>query len=40
MLPDMAPMTNHEPRIPLHNLCLFKLGIPLGEMFLLSDLAD
>jgi hypothetical protein len=27
-------------RIPLHNLCLFKLGIPLGEMFLLSELAD
>jgi hypothetical protein len=27
-------------RIPLHNLCLFKLGMPLGEMFLLSDLAD
>ena len=40
MLPDMAAMTNHGPRIPLHNLCLFKLGIPLGEMFLLSDLAD
>ena len=27
-------------RIPLHHLCLFKLGIPLGEMFLLSKLAD
>lgn len=40
MLPDMAAMTNHGPRIPLHNLCLFKLGMPLGEMFLLSDLAD
>jgi hypothetical protein len=40
MLPDMAAMTNHGPRIPLHNLCLFKLGIPLGEMFLLSALAD
>lgn len=26
--------------IPLHHHCLFKLGIPLGEMFLLSDLAD
>lgn len=26
--------------IPLHEHCLFKLGIPLGEMFLLSDLAD
>jgi kynurenine formamidase len=40
LLPDMASMTNHGTRIPLHNLCLFKLGIPLGEMFLLSDLAD
>ncbi|MES2973085.1 MAG: cyclase family protein [Pseudomonadota bacterium] len=27
-------------RVPLHELCLFKLGIHLGEMFLLSDLAD
>ncbi|MDB5511919.1 MAG: cyclase [Enterovirga sp.] len=26
--------------IPLHEHCLFKLGIPLGEMFLLSDLAE
>ena len=25
---------------PLHHLCLFKLGIPLGELFLLSDIAD
>lgn len=40
LLPDMAAMTNHGTRIPLHNLCLFKLGMPLGEMFLLSDLAD
>lgn len=30
----------HGPHIPLHHLCLFKLGIPLGELFLLSDLAD
>lgn len=40
LLPDMATMTNHGSRIPLHHHCLFKLGIPLGEMFLLSDLAD
>ncbi len=26
--------------LPLHAHCLFKLGIHLGEMFLLSDLAD
>jgi len=40
MLPDMAAMHSHSTRIPLHNLCLFKLGMPLGELFLLSDLAD
>lgn len=40
LLPDMAAMTNHDTRIPLHNLCLFKLGLPLGELFLLSDIAD
>lgn len=26
--------------VPLHEHCLFKLGIPLGELFLLSELAD
>jgi hypothetical protein len=36
-----AGATSHEgTRIPIHNLCLFKLGMPLGELFLLSDLAD
>jgi len=25
---------------PLHHHCLFKLGLPLGELFLLSELAD
>jgi len=25
---------------PLHEHCLFKLGLPLGELFLLSELAD
>lgn len=38
--PDFARETPHGIRVPLHHLCLFKLGIPLGEMFLLSDLAD
>lgn len=28
------------PRLPLHNHCLFKLGVPLGELWYLSDLAD
>lgn len=40
LLPDMAAATHRGPRIPLHHLCLFSLGMPLGEMFLLSDLAD
>lgn len=35
-----VPEGGHGTQIPLHHLCLFKLGIPLGELFLLSDLAD
>lgn len=38
--PDFQRTNAHGIRVPLHNLCLFKLGIPLGEFFLLSDLAD
>ena len=40
MLPTGHVPHGHGPHIPLHNLCLFRLGIPLGELFLLSDLAD
>jgi hypothetical protein len=40
LLPDASAIHGRGTRIPLHNLCLFKLGIPLGEMFLLSNLAD
>ena len=40
MMPDFVRESAHGIRVPLHNLCLFKLGIPLGELFLLSDLAD
>jgi kynurenine formamidase len=40
LLPDQNFTAPHGTRIPLHNLCLFKLGMPLGEMFLLSNLAD
>lgn len=40
MMPDFQRETGDGVRIPLHYLCLFKLGIPLGEYFLLSDLAD
>ena len=29
-----------EPYLPLHELCLFKLGINLGEMWYLAELAD
>lgn len=39
-LPDPAMVHGRGSRFPLHELCLFKLGMPLGEMFLLSDLAD
>jgi kynurenine formamidase len=28
------------PFLPLHELCLFKLGINLGEMWYLTELAD
>lgn len=28
-----------HPMLPLHNLCLFKLGIPLGEIWWTTDLA-
>ena len=38
--PDFQRATPEGIRVPLHHLCLFKLGIPLGEFFLLSDLAD
>jgi Putative cyclase len=40
LLGDMQAMQGEGTRIPLHNLCLFRLGMPLGEMFLLSELAD
>jgi kynurenine formamidase len=39
-MPDFKRTTPHGSAVPLHNKCLFRLGIPLGEMFLLSDLAD
>jgi kynurenine formamidase len=38
--PDFVRQDAQGIRVPLHHLCLFKLGIPLGELFLLSDLAD
>ena len=32
-------MDGQRPALPLHEHCLFKLGVPLGELWLLSDLA-
>ena len=26
--------------LPIHNLCLFRLGVPLGEMWYLHELAS
>ncbi len=40
VLSAMGQMKGTGTRLPIHNLCLFKLGMPLGELFLLSDLAD
>jgi hypothetical protein len=40
IVPDPATYDGRGSRIPLHEHCLFKLGVPLGELFLLSDLAD
>jgi hypothetical protein len=31
---------DHHASMPLHEHCLFKLGVHLGEMFYLSELAD
>lgn len=32
--------TGKRPFLPLHELCLFKLGVPLAELLWLSELAD
>lgn len=34
-----APGEGRHPALPLHELCLFKLGIHLGELWYLTDLA-
>lgn len=39
-LPTPNPPAGRGAHFPLHEHCLFKLGIPLGELFLLSELAD
>jgi kynurenine formamidase len=39
--PARAPATPGEhPLLPLHHHCLFKLGLPLGELWYLLDLAS
>ncbi len=40
ILPTLNPPATSGAHFPLHEHCLFKLGIPLGELFNLSDLAD
>jgi len=35
-----APGAPGTPYLPLHELCLFKLGVNLGEMWYLTELAD
>jgi hypothetical protein len=32
--------SGRRPLVPLHELCLFKLGVHLGELWWLSDLND
>lgn len=34
-----GPKHGRRPALPLHELCLFKLGVPLGELWYLKDLA-
>jgi len=34
------PAEGRRPMLPLHHQCLFRLGIPLGEIWWLKDLAD
>ena len=34
------PKEGRRPALPLHHHCLFKLGLPLGELWWLKDLAD
>ena len=34
------PVSGNAPLLPLHHHCLFKLGLPLGELWYLKDLAE
>jgi kynurenine formamidase len=35
-----APAEGNRPLLPLHHHCLFKLGLPLGELWYLRELAE
>lgn len=39
-IPARAPRTGEHPAWPLHELCLVKLGLPLGELWFFKDLAE
>jgi len=39
-IPSRATGNNEEEFVPLHVHCLFKLGLPLGELWYLTELAD
>ncbi len=34
------PYPSRHTLLPIHHLCLFRLGVPLGEMWYLHELAD
>ena len=38
--PDAPGPGTHRPWLPLHEHCLFKIGVPLAELWHLSELAD
>jgi kynurenine formamidase len=40
VLPARAVADERRASLPLHELCLFKIGIPLGELWYLSELAS
>lgn len=39
-LPARPGGGEHHPSMPLHHLCLFKLGLPLAELWWLTELAE
>jgi hypothetical protein len=39
-LPALEGPDRPKVRLPLHELCLFKLGLPLGELWYLGELAE